>query len=146
MNKEFTRSRKDRVFSGVCGGLARLLGVQSWIIRLALVLLALFGDLMAPLVILYIVLACILKEDEGDTVTYTVDGQPGQGMAEPSGGANGDRGNLWALGGVALVAVGGMILLREFYGISLSRYGLPVILIVVGVGAILWALRRPDRR
>ena len=46
MNKEFTRSRKDRMISGVCGGLAELLGIPSWLIRVIIVLMALSGGLM----------------------------------------------------------------------------------------------------
>lgn len=37
------RSRDDRWIGGVCGGLARLTGVQAWIWRLMAVLLALWG-------------------------------------------------------------------------------------------------------
>jgi phage shock protein PspC (stress-responsive transcriptional regulator) len=37
------RSRSDRWIGGVCGGLAQLTGVDSWIWRLLLTLLALFG-------------------------------------------------------------------------------------------------------
>jgi phage shock protein PspC (stress-responsive transcriptional regulator) len=37
------RSRSDRWLGGVCGGIAVLTGVESWIWRLMLALLALFG-------------------------------------------------------------------------------------------------------
>jgi phage shock protein PspC (stress-responsive transcriptional regulator) len=37
------RSRSDRWIGGVCGGIARSLGAEAWILRLLLVLLALFG-------------------------------------------------------------------------------------------------------
>ncbi|MFM7530923.1 MAG: PspC domain-containing protein [Rubrivivax sp.] len=37
------RSRDDRWIGGVCGGLARLTGVQAWIWRLLAVLMALWG-------------------------------------------------------------------------------------------------------
>jgi phage shock protein PspC (stress-responsive transcriptional regulator) len=37
------RSASDRWIGGVCGGIARLTGVDSWIWRLLLTLLALFG-------------------------------------------------------------------------------------------------------
>jgi phage shock protein PspC (stress-responsive transcriptional regulator) len=37
------RSRDDRWIGGVCGGLARLTGVQAWVWRLLAVLLALWG-------------------------------------------------------------------------------------------------------
>lgn len=34
-NKKLTRSRKDRVISGVCGGLANYFGLDTVIIRVA---------------------------------------------------------------------------------------------------------------
>jgi phage shock protein C len=37
------RSRSDRWLGGVCGGIARSLGAEAWILRLLLVVLALFG-------------------------------------------------------------------------------------------------------
>jgi phage shock protein C len=37
------RSRADRWVAGVCGGIGRFTGVESWIWRLLLVVLALFG-------------------------------------------------------------------------------------------------------
>lgn len=36
------RSRTDRWIGGVCGGLARMLGVEPWVARLAFTLLTLF--------------------------------------------------------------------------------------------------------
>ena len=47
------RSRLDRWIGGVCGGLAAATGVESWIWRLILVTLALFGGAG---VVLYILL------------------------------------------------------------------------------------------
>ena len=49
----FRRSRSDRWIGGVCGGLAALSGVDSWIWRLILAVLALFGGTG---VLLYILL------------------------------------------------------------------------------------------
>mgnify|MGYP006280007867 CR=1 FL=1 len=37
------RSRDDRWIGGVCGGLARSTGIEAWVWRLAVVLLALWG-------------------------------------------------------------------------------------------------------
>ena len=39
----FRRSRSDRWIGGVCGGLAVVTGVESWIWRLIMAVLALFG-------------------------------------------------------------------------------------------------------
>jgi len=47
------RSRSDRWIGGVCGGIAAISGVESWIWRLILAVLALFGGTG---VLLYILL------------------------------------------------------------------------------------------
>lgn len=40
---QLRRSRSERWVGGVCGGLAQATGIQAWIWRLGLVVLALFG-------------------------------------------------------------------------------------------------------
>jgi phage shock protein PspC (stress-responsive transcriptional regulator) len=40
---EFRRSSSDRWFAGVCGGLARATGMESWLWRLLFTLLLLWG-------------------------------------------------------------------------------------------------------
>ena len=39
----FRRSRTDRVLGGVCGGMARATGVESWVWRLLFTVLFIFG-------------------------------------------------------------------------------------------------------
>ncbi|MCH8180461.1 MAG: PspC domain-containing protein [Proteobacteria bacterium] len=41
-DRPLRRVQDDRWLGGVCGGLARLLGVESWLVRLAFTLLFLF--------------------------------------------------------------------------------------------------------
>ena len=55
------RSRSDRWIGGVCGGVAAITGVESWIWRLILVALAFFGGTG---VLLYLLL-WIFVPDEG---------------------------------------------------------------------------------
>lgn len=57
------RSRGDRWIGGVCGGIASLSGVDTWIWRLLLTALALFGGTG---ILLYILL-WIFVPDEGST-------------------------------------------------------------------------------
>lgn len=56
------RSLSDRWLGGVCGGLARVLGVEAWIVRLAVTLLTFFWG--AGLVIY--VLLWVFVPEEGD--------------------------------------------------------------------------------
>jgi phage shock protein PspC (stress-responsive transcriptional regulator) len=54
------RSRGDRWIGGVCGGIAVITGVESWIWRLVLVALALFGGTG---VLLYLLLWIFVPEE-----------------------------------------------------------------------------------
>jgi phage shock protein C len=55
------RSRSDRRIAGVCGGLARYFGIDSTIIRIIFVLLALPGGV--PGTLLYLILWVVLPEE-----------------------------------------------------------------------------------
>ncbi len=49
------RSQSDRWIGGVCGGIARLTGIDSWIVRLLFALSVLFGGLgFIPYLLLWI--------------------------------------------------------------------------------------------
>lgn len=65
-NFRLYKSRTDKKISGVCGGLAEVLGIDSSIIRIVWVLIALFYGFG---IILYIVAALILPE--GPPEDYT---------------------------------------------------------------------------
>lgn len=59
---ELVRSRNDRVLAGVCGGIARWLGIRSNVVRVAWVVLSLAPG---PLWLAYVILWLVL--DEGYT-------------------------------------------------------------------------------
>ena len=65
--KKLYRSRTDRMMAGVCGGLGRYLGVDPTLIRLAFVLLLLFGIGSGLLVYLAMMLIMPL-EPEGAVI------------------------------------------------------------------------------
>lgn len=62
MRSKLTRSRNDRVFSGVCGGLARYTGLDVTIVRFLFVLGLLFFG-FTPIV--YLALWALMPEEEG---------------------------------------------------------------------------------
>lgn len=63
-SKKLFKSRKDKKFAGVCGGIAKYLGVSSTVVRLIFVLSALFFPVFNGLpVLLYIVLAVVLNKE-----------------------------------------------------------------------------------
>ena len=60
MNTPLTRSRSDKFLGGVCGGLAKSLGMESSIVRIIAVLLAVFTQIGW---IAYLVLWAVLPTD-----------------------------------------------------------------------------------
>lgn len=80
VSKRLYRSTQDRMFAGVCGGIAAYLDVDPTLVRLFFVALTLMGG---PGVIIYIVLMLIVPEEpqlkhkrtleESDEVSSTPD-------------------------------------------------------------------------
>ncbi|MSP23005.1 MAG: PspC domain-containing protein [Dehalococcoidia bacterium] len=63
--RRLTRSRDDRWIAGVAGGLADYLGVDSLLVRVAMMLLALLSG--GAVLIVYILAAFIIPDDRADT-------------------------------------------------------------------------------
>ncbi len=61
--RKLFRSRRYRMFSGVCGGLAEYAGMDPTLMRL-LVALAIFATGILPGIIAYIVAAIIIPEEQ----------------------------------------------------------------------------------
>ncbi len=67
------RSKEDRILLGVCGGIARWLNIDPLIVR---ILWALFTiAFLGTGVILYIILAILMPEDDSDGAIETVEGE-----------------------------------------------------------------------
>ena len=60
------RAKRDRWIAGVCGGIAHHFGWSSTMVRVVVVLLAIFipGVSVIPAVLIYILLGFILPESE----------------------------------------------------------------------------------
>lgn len=57
MYKRLLRSRTDRMIGGVCGGLANFYGLDSSIVRIAMVLLTLFAGMS---ILVYLIMWLII--------------------------------------------------------------------------------------
>ena len=66
--KRLTRSRDDRVVAGVCGGLARYLGLDASLVRILTVVLALVTSGAA--LIVYAIAVLVVPEDERTPGAY----------------------------------------------------------------------------
>jgi len=60
------RAKRDRWIWGVCGGIAHAFGWNSTVVRIVVVLLAIFvpGVSVVPAVLLYVLLSYLLPEAE----------------------------------------------------------------------------------
>jgi phage shock protein C len=73
MISQLTRSETDKMFAGVCGGLARYFGVDTAIVRLVFVLAVLSG--VSPLV--YLLLWIVMpSENKAGAPTPTIQALP----------------------------------------------------------------------
>jgi phage shock protein C len=58
--KRLTRSRQDRMIAGVCGGIGRYLSIDPTLIRLAMLLLAIWGG---GGILVYIIAWIVIPEE-----------------------------------------------------------------------------------
>jgi phage shock protein C len=65
--KRLIRSTSERQIAGVCGGLAEYFNIDPTLVRLAFVVATLMGG---PGLIVYIIMALVVPEDERKQVEY----------------------------------------------------------------------------
>jgi phage shock protein C len=120
------RSRDDRVIAGVAGGLARYLGVDALLVRIAFVILA----FPLPGILLYLLGWLFIPEErEGEPV-----GPPPRPRAE--------RGiDIWMVIGVGLVGLGTILLIDRVIP-WFDRVTGPLILIAIGAAVLVQGTRR----
>lgn len=121
--RRITRSRSDRMVGGVAGGMAEYLNVDTAWIRIAWLALLVLG----PGLFLYIIAWIAIPEADAETSTVRPARQ------------NGESGRL--IIGSLLVLVGGSLLAREYLP-WMQDLILPAILIAVGVGVIVYSLKK----
>lgn len=118
------RSRTDRVFGGVCGGLGRYLNVDPILLRIAAVALALSGGLG---VLAYLIAWLVIPEENGT--------EP----ATPTPGVN--RHGVAVVVGASLVALGALLLVQQVVPWFSSAIFWPIVIVAVGV-AVVFSARR----
>jgi len=115
------RSRSDRVIGGVCGGLGRYFGIDPIIVRIAAVVLLLFGGASALAYLAFLVL---------------VPNEPPEGAPPPP--ARTDRTSTATIVAiVVLVLVGGPFLLVG--GLAVAGIALPLAVLAL-IGLLVWWL------
>ena len=141
--QKLRRSRRDRVFFGVCGGIAEYFNVDPVLVRLLFVLVTLAGGAG---VLAYIVLAIVMPDGES-LPTGGAGGAEGPFVAEgvphtsPVAGRNASM-----AGALILIGIGMLFLIQnlDWFGWFRVRDLWPLILI--GIGAALLAKHSSDIR
>ncbi len=120
------RSRDDRVLAGVCGGLARYLGIDAVLVRIAALLLIFAGGVG---IVLYVIGWIAMPEESGDEPVAEDETAPTENELERRRGA--------AILGLVFVVLGIFFLLDEVWPDLSWRYVWPVALIAVGFAIVL---------
>jgi phage shock protein C len=124
--RRITRSRRDRVFAGVCGGLAGYLGLDPVLVRVLYVALTLLSWGMG--IVLYLLAWIVVPlESEGAP-------PPAAPRDEPT------RRDARRIAGLFLVIIGllAMLFTSWFHVFTNVRTAGPVILLAVGIVLLIW--------
>jgi phage shock protein C len=70
MTKKLYRSRKDRMISGVCGGIAEYLNIDSTLVRIVFAILAI--GTFFTLLVAYFICVIVIPEKDGDYLVHLV--------------------------------------------------------------------------
>ncbi len=127
--RRLLRSRTNRVFAGVCGGLAETYGADATAVRLLTVIFGVITGIF-PMLIVYLVAAILIPErGEGGV---PVGGSSAPVIVTPRQGG--------VIAGIALVGFGMVALANAWFDVDWALLW-PVALIVFG-GAMVVAARR----
>jgi len=131
MDRKLYRSRTDSMIAGVCGGLAEYFKVDTIIVRIAAVILALTAHgagLLAYLIFWIVVPQKSLDESVGE-------GENSKAVPAESEGVKTERKNGILFIGAGLIVLGALFLLDNFVPVIFFSIGKlwPVILIIIGI-------------
>lgn len=130
MDKKLYRSNSDRVANGVIGGIAEYLSLSSSLLRILFVVLALFGNALFPLAVLYVLGAVFIPLDPS---TFNRNGYSG-----PFGDSVPRKEDIWKKGsnkttiGASLILLGVFFLVNTIFAID-REYIVAVLLILLGI-------------
>jgi phage shock protein C len=124
--QRLTRSRDDRVIAGVCGGLARYLGIDAVLVRIAALLLIFAGGVG---IVLYVIGWIAIPEERPAVDGVVPQDDLDEDALERRRGA--------AILGILFVVLGIFFLLDEVWPDLSWQYIWPVALIGVGLAIVL---------
>lgn len=144
MQKQLYRSRKNKMISGVCGGIAEYFNIDPAIVRLGWVLISFTYGIG----ILAYIIAIIIVPEEKDVTDGNLDNSNFQNNDyhnnDDEGTSNEDKKNNKPVSvfdpekgrfivGAGLVFLGIFLLTRDYFGWFYNRYFWPLLFIFVGL-------------
>lgn len=137
-SKNLCRSNTDKVIGGVCGGLSNYLDIDSVLIRIAFVLLALFGG---SGVLIYIILWVVMPAEKVFIVSVDLEeAEVEQVDIQPR------RSNTSLIAGVILIVLGMILILDRLIPFYHIRDFWPLILVFAGVVIMKPDLFKPSKK
>lgn len=135
--KKLYRSRKDRVFFGVCGGLADYFDLDPALVRLIVVVIAIWGGVG---IVAYILGAIIFPEEPAgkqgtnkeDKSDFSEKVESAAQQIKDSVASKSQDDKRW-IGGVVLITLGLLFLAQQFVPILDFGKTWPLFLIVLGI-------------
>lgn len=135
MSRKLYRSSRDRVISGVLGGIADYLDISSSILRIVFVVIAIFADAFFFLGILYVLGILFIPVDNAplNNSTYQYHRNPNDFLREKDDFIKNvatDENKIYI--GIALIALGVLFLVNTLFSIP-REYILAVLMILLGI-------------
>lgn len=137
MGKRFTRNLNDKIFGGVCSGLADYTGFDKSLIRV-IALIGIIATGLIPGLFLYLICVIIVpgedhaRGDRHESVNYNYD-EPEDYSAGNGYGSGYGNGNSRVIFGVILIGAGAFLLLRMIFTWLDWRYLFAGVLILAGL-------------
>ena len=150
MKKKLYRSARERVLSGVCGGIAEYFDIDVTIVRLVWIITTIAGGVcLWPQLIAAIIIPRnpeTADAYEGDAFSQSSETHQ---QSSDSQEKHYDRSNAALVIGVVLMLIGAFLLLDRFIPIrhiwrTLGRYGWPMLLIIIGFVILITSMRRNE--
>ena len=137
------RSRTNKVFAGVCGGLAEYFDVDPVVIRVLFVLMVLFGGSGILLYIAAIIIVPQKPYNPADFQQSSSDQPVSSSQGAPSNARNWFGYGLIIFGGLLLLANLDLFHFFDFFGNAIE-YIFPILLIILGMAIIYYKQSNPS--
>jgi phage shock protein C len=150
--KRLYKSRKDKVFDGVCGGIAEYFNVDPVLVRIVFVLFFFIGGsaLIAYIIGMIIMPRAPLEPEQEKEKEKEPTGTPGKAIEEPARKETRPAPASATVGvliiGILLIVLGGFFIMRNFYFFDgfywwfkrhFWDYLIPGVIIITGIALIL---------